>query len=225
MTLFISNIRKALLLFPLLISSVAVANESPEKEASKTGADEKNEFIELFDGTLDGWVIENTEADNFTVSDGILRVEEPEGWLRSEEQYSDFMLRIEFRFLTEDADSGIFIRSPGEEAFSRGWPNRSYQIQMRNPLGESRFPPIGGIFRHGRPDGETIFDPEDAARLSTGTDEWQLLEIEVIGEELKVWLNEELLTEAKNILNETGYIGIQGETGAFEFRSIKIAER
>ena len=55
------------------------------------------EFVPLFDGTLDGWVVENTTANNFTVKDRILRVEGPQGWLRSQRQYGDFVLRVEVR--------------------------------------------------------------------------------------------------------------------------------
>jgi hypothetical protein len=183
------------------------------------------EYVPLFDGTLSGWTIENTGHDNFTVRDGVLRVEEPEGWLRSADQYGDFRLRIEFRFLTDNADSGIFVRAVADSEFIRGWPNNSYQLQLRNPLGQSPFPPVGGVFRHGTPQGETEFDPADAARLSTGTGEWQTLEIELAGDTLTAWLNGTQLTRAHDIVNPRGYIGIQGETGAVEFRAIEILER
>lgn len=185
---------------------------------------QNDEFTPLFDGTLDGWTIENTSHDNFSLREGILRVEEPEGWLKSDRQYGDFVLRIEFRFMTDNADSGIFVRAVADSEFIRGWPGNSYQVQLRNPLGESPFPPVGGVFRHGTPQGDIEFDPADAARLSTGTGEWQTLQIELRGEELTVWLNDSLLSRAFNIVNERGYIGIQGETGAVEFRSIGIAE-
>jgi len=39
-------------------------------------------FVPLFDGTLKGWVVENSTAGNFTISDGALRVAAPSGWLR-----------------------------------------------------------------------------------------------------------------------------------------------
>jgi hypothetical protein len=181
-------------------------------------------FVPLFSGTLNGWTIENTRHDNFTVDDGVLRVEGPEGWLRSDKRYSDFTLRVEFRFLTEDADSGIFLRTDAASQFFHGWPDNSYQVQMRNPMGQSPFPPIGGIFRHGAPPGETVFDPEDAARLFTGTFEWQVLEIELAGDALKVRLNGGELARASNIVNPEGFIGIQGESGIVEFRKIEIRE-
>jgi hypothetical protein len=181
---------------------------------------------ELLDPELSKWVVENAPEENFSVTDdGVLRVVEPEGWLRSRATYTDFRLRAEFRFLTNNADSGIFVRASGDNTFARGWPRGSYQVQMLNPKAEEwPFPPLGAVFRHGMPAGETRYDAEDARRLSRETGEWQILEIKVAGEELTVWLNEELLTEAAGIGAPGHYIGIQGETGAVEFRSLAIQE-
>jgi len=181
-------------------------------------------FVSLFDGTLNGWVIERTEAGNFRVADGVLRVEGPGGWLRSERRYQDFRLRIEFRFVTPDADSGIFVRVAGNSEFIRGWPNNSYQVQVRNPLTASRFPPVGGLFRHGMPSGETDFDQTAVERLSAGTGAWQTLDVEVAGERLVARLNGSEVMRAGNISRASGYIGIQGEAGAVEYRAIAVRE-
>jgi hypothetical protein len=178
----------------------------------------------LFDGTLAGWVVENSDGSNFVVEDGVLRVSGPEGWLRSEGRYADFRLRVEFRFLTEDADSGVYVRAQTDELFIRGWPNRTYQVQLRNPAGTSPFPPVGGLFRHGLPDGPIRFDPADSARLSKPAGEWQTLEIEAVGERLAVRLNDEALMEAEGLVNPDGHIGLQGEAGAVEIRAIAIEE-
>ena len=191
--------------------------------ASCASAQEGDAPAELIDAALSAWTVENAAPGAFVVSDGVLRVTAPEGWLRSTETYGDIRLTAEFRFLTEDADSGIFLRARDRAGeFIRGWPNESYQVQLRNPLGESPFPPVGGIFRHGMPDGETIFEPADAARLSTGTNAWQTLVVEVVGERLTVDLNGERLAEASGIANAAGRIGLQSETGSLEFRSIVV---
>ena len=184
-----------------------------------------DEFVELFDGSLAGWTIEDSDFGNFRAVNGVLIVEAPQGWLKSATRYADFELRVEFRFLTDDADSGVFFRVAGSEAFARGWPNQSYQLQMLNPLSESRFAPLGGLFRHGMPPGDTQFD-EPAARAATlPTGQWQLLEFSVIGDALRARVNGTPVLEAAGIGNGSGYIGLQGETGALEFRSIKLRER
>lgn len=203
--------------------SRAAAAVSVSVLAAFAFADVRGEPVPLFDGTLDGWTIENDAA--VSIADGILRLDEPRGWLRSNGQHGDFSLCVEFRFVDDDTDSGIFVRAVANGTFGPGWPNDAYQVQLRNPIGESRFPPVGGLFRHGKPQGETRFDPADAERLSLGTGVWQVLEIDVDGEALSVKLNGEPLTEAHGIENPSGYIGIQAERGAIEFRAIEITER
>jgi hypothetical protein len=182
-------------------------------------------FVPIFDGSLTGWTIENSDAGNFTVADGILRVAAPGGWLRSAREYGDVTVRAEFRFATPDADSGLFVRARSMGGFGRGWPLNSYQVQMRNPATASRFPPVGGLFRHGTPAGETIFDPSVAEKLSRPTGEWQTLEADVIGATLVARLNGTEVLKAGGIANPAGYIGLQGETGAVEFRSLAVRAR
>jgi hypothetical protein len=181
-------------------------------------------FVALFDGTLGGWTVEGTTLGNFSIVDGALHVEGSAGWLKSARQYADFELLVEFRFLTDAGDSGIFVRAQPDGVFGRGWPNRSYQLQMLNPSVDSRFPPLGAVFRHGMPAGETQFDPAVARRTFTGIAEWQTLLLTVRGTELTAELNGVPLTRAANIGNSPGHIGIQSETSALEFRKVEIRE-
>jgi len=176
---------------------------------------------------LDGWIIENTDEGNLYVKDGVLRAEAPRGWLRSDRQYSDFILKAEFRFLTDDADSGIYVRAGRDTEFIRGWPGSSYQIQTRDITTNQTESPLllGDIYRHVVPEGRTDFDKSAAFEASKPTGEWQEFRIEVMGESINVWLNGTLVTQASGIVNPEGYIGIQGETGIVEFRSIEINEK
>jgi hypothetical protein len=193
--------------------------------AAPLAAQSSDDPVSLFDGTLSGWTVENGSAEDFSVEGGVLRIDGREGWLRSERQYTDFVLRAEFRFLSADTDSGIFVRTPAQTEFIRGWPGDSYQIQLRDPAGQSPFPPVGGIFRHGTPPGDLDFDADEAARIAAPTGEWQVIEIELAGEELTVALNGTPLTRASNVIHRPGYIGIQAEAGTIEFRGIAIVER
>lgn len=187
------------------------------------------QFVPLFNGTLDGWVVENSEANNFTIADKLLRVTGPNGWLRSSQQYGNFTLRVECRFLTDDADSGVFLRAPGPATniFMRGWPANAYQVQVRDMSKNKSTNPIwaGNLYRHKAPPGETAFDSDAAAKAIKATGEWQLFEIEAIDDRLTVTLNGAVVTRAGGIVNPRGYIGLQGETGALEYRTIEIRER
>jgi hypothetical protein len=184
-----------------------------------------NGFVPLFDGTLNGWIVENTQAGNISVRDGVLRVDAPSGWLRSAREYGDVTVRTEFRFVTADADSGLFVRASGTGQFMRGWPNNSYQVQIRNPATQSRLPPVGGLFRHGMPPGPTEFDATMVQKIVRPTGEWQTLEVEVAGNRLTARLNGTEVLRAMEIANPRGYIGLQAETGTVEFRAIDIRDQ
>ena len=177
------------------------------------------------EGLLRDWSLQGTTSSNFSSRDGVLRVEGPAGWLRSDRQYADFVMRAELRFLTPDADSGVFLRAVGTSTFMRGWPNGSYQVQVRVPTTPSPLPPLGGIFRHGTPNGETTFDADLVGKLFRGLNEWHALEIDVAGDQLIVRLDGQQITRAANIGNSPGYVGIQGEAGALEYRNIEIRPR
>lgn len=209
---------------PLFVPSrrlhCALASVSLAAGAAVSGAQPAPGFVPLFEGTLGQATIENGGA--FTIDGGVLRAEGPEGWLRFPGLYDDFRLRVELRFLTDNADSGVFFRALPDGTFARGWPNRSYQVQLLNPLSGSSLPPVGGLFRHGMPPGETALDREAVHAAFTGTGEWQLLEIAVAGTELTVRLNGTLVTTASGIEDTAGYLGIQSETSAVEFRRIEI---
>lgn len=186
-------------------------------------------FTALFNGrNLDGWVVENSADDNFRVVEGVLRVEGPGGWLRSAQQYGDFSLRVEVRFLTSDADSGVFLRAPGPASniFIRGWPANAYQVQVRDMSVNRTTNPFwaGNLYRHRVPQGPTTFHADAALAAIRPTGEWQLFEIDVTGDRVQARVNAVDVLDATGIVNPRGYIGLQGETGALEYRRIEIRE-
>jgi hypothetical protein len=188
--------------------------------------DDEAGFIPLFDGsTLSGWVIAGGDAESFTAAGGALQVRGPRGWLRSAAPFSDFTLRLDFRFLAEGADSGIFFRASSIGEFGRGWPNGSYQIQLRDMRAPSNFLPLGHLYRHGMPQGETNHQGAVAVEAFRGVGEWHRIEVAVDGESVVVLLEGREILRGGSIGNASGYIGFQGEAGEVEYRSIRIRTR
>src|SRR5437763_730357 len=76
----------------------------PAAEGASAAAAKRPGLVPLFDGkTLNNWTVDDPEySNNFSVRNGLLHVEGVGGWLRSARQYSDYTLRVEFRYLTED---------------------------------------------------------------------------------------------------------------------------
>lgn len=199
----------------LLMSSCQPA-DTGEPASTATSA------IQLFNGQdLDGWEIVNNGQ--FSVEGGVLKIDRGTGWLRSSETFGDFVLTMEFRFLEEEANSGIFVRTgPTSSNDDRGYPDNGYQIQCMDIItGDT---PLGQMIPYGAPPFEHEFDIEALNEAYKPTGEWQTYEITAEGENLSVRLNDVLITTATSIKNLTGHIGIQGEGGLLEFRKIEVEE-
>ena len=164
-------------------------------------------------------MIENNGA--FSVRDGKLVIDRGTGWLRSEQSFGDFVLEMEFRFLEKEANSGIFVRTAStSKNDTDGWPDNGYQVQCKDIITGNV--PLATMIPYGAPPFEHQSDPEALARAYRPTGQWNRYEITCQGETLSVKLNGTLITTATNIKNPQGHVGIQGEHGLLEFRSIRI---
>jgi hypothetical protein len=177
-------------------------------------------YVSLFNGiNLDGWVIENGAA--FSARNGLLVLNKGAGWLRSEEEFGDFVLELDFRFLEKEANSGIFVRTgPTSNDDQNGWPDNGYQIQCKDTITEDRA--LATMIPYGAPPFEHESDRDTLARAYRPTGEWNHYEIMCKDEDLSVKLNGALITTASNIKNLRGHVGIQAEFGHLEFRNIRI---
>jgi hypothetical protein len=192
--------------------------------------------ISLFDGkTLNGWVLENTSEEKIVVRDGVIRIEQGSGWIRSTREFKDFSLKLEFRFLNDEANSGVFIRTaatsdrnPAPNGVVRGWPDDGYAVQTREiarDLPTTKSPLTGRVMTQGKASAakEVSFDPEALRSAFKPTGAWQSYEIQCIGPRIAVRVNGAFVTEAE-IARLSGHIGLQGETGIVEFRNISIRQ-
>ena len=70
-----------------------------------------SQFVDLFNGKdLTGWVNVNTAPDTWKVQDGLLICSgHPIGVMRSEKQYENFILHIEWMHMEPGGNSGVFV--------------------------------------------------------------------------------------------------------------------
>jgi len=178
--------------------------------------------MSLFNGLdLDNWVIENDGQ--FSVEDGVIKVDRGTGWLRSADVFSDFTLLMEFRFQEAEANSGIFVRTgPTSNNDENGWPNNGYQVQCMDIITGKA--PLATLIPYGAPPFKPKSDLDALAKAYKPLGEWQTYEITCAGETLEVKLNDIRITTATSIKNLTGHIGIQGEHGLVEFRKIELIQ-
>ena len=176
--------------------------------------------MSLFNGLdLDNWVIENDGQ--FSVEDGVIKVDRGTGWLRSADVFSDFTLLMEFRFQEAEANSGIFVRTgPTSNDDENGWPNNGYQVQCMDIITGKA--PLATMIPYGAPPFDHQSDLAALAKAYKPLGQWQTYEITCVGETLEVKLNGTLITTATSIKNLKGHIGIQAEHGLLEFRKIDL---
>ncbi len=140
----------------------------------------------LFNGKdLKGWDVYGTEL--WYVEDGELVCESgPDkkyGYLGTRKYYDDFELTLDFK-QTDNGNSGVFIRS-----FIRSGVNISgWQVEVAPPGNNT-----GGIYEsYGR---GWIAEIPDEKENILKMGEWNNMKIRVQGDNVKTWLNEEMMTD------------------------------
>jgi hypothetical protein len=160
----------------------------------------------LFNGKdLTGWVPMNDVT--FQVVEGNLRLVKGMGWLRTEKEFKDFVLEFEWRALEDKYDSGVYFRAglPGKP-----WPDGGWQVNLRHDA-------IGGLAK-----GYTSMLPSETDRKPLN--QWVKMRLEVKGKKTTLTVDGEKAWETEKVDAEKGYIGIQAENKAFDFRNLRIQE-
>ncbi|MBM3879646.1 MAG: DUF1080 domain-containing protein [Verrucomicrobia bacterium] len=158
----------------------------------------------LFNGKdLTGWVPVHDAT--FEVVDGNLRLVKGMGWLRTERAYADFVLEFEWRALVEKYDSGIFIHAGTE---GKPWPDQGWQINLR-------YDQLGALVK-----GRRTVVPAETPRMPL--EQWVKFRIEVKGKRIALDVDGERAWEYEGLDGGRGYLGIQAEERAFDFRNFRL---
>jgi hypothetical protein len=191
-----------------------------------------NTIVPLFkDGQLGELSLSAPQyAGNVSIVDGLLRVAGPGGWLRTKHAYSNYTLRLEFRTMTPDANSGVYLRQRGNETDESGWPMNTDELQILS----QRVPPptaaagdprwFGSLLSRGTEGGLGSLDTGEILRAWRGVGEWQEALLQVEGSSAKISLNGIAIAEGGNLANvaEGGFVGLEIGPGVTEFRTVEI---
>ena len=176
-------------------------------------AQEAQGFRPLFNGKdLSGWVVMHGAESAWTVDDGVLSSDAPpKCWLRTTDEFVNYVLRLEWRLVGPESNSGVFLaaRDVGEEFPS------SLEVQIYKNNAAAMFPIRTAV------GGPTAFAWEDHVRTRG---EWNRYEIAVNNGSILLSVNGHLVNQATLLDPAVGYVGLQSETGQVEFRRIEIKE-
>lgn len=114
------------------VCPIAIGAAEPTTETAQAATTTATpQFVDLFNGRdLSGWVDVNTSPENWQVKDGLLVCSgQPIGVMRSEKQYENFILHIEWRHMQPGGNSGVFVWSEGFVPEGRRLP-KGMEVQM-----------------------------------------------------------------------------------------------
>ncbi|SFH10760.1 protein of unknown function [Algoriphagus hitonicola] len=189
-------------LFPTLASALILACSAPEKQ--------NDGWQELFNGEdLTGWKAVAGTAE-FSVEDGVIVgtavAGSPNTFLISEESYGDFVLELELKVEHETSNSGIMARGQFDpEARDGNGLVYGYQIEA-DPTDRGW---SAGVYDEARRGWLYPLELNPEAKTAFKLGEFNQYRIEVIGDEIKTWLNGQEVAYVVDDMDNSGFIGLQ----------------
>jgi len=209
--------------------------------AAATAVAADGDFVPLFSGRdLTGWVNANCAPETWSVRDGVIHCTGfPTGALRTERQYENFILEVEWRHLTSGGNSGVFIwgtpiAAPGVP-FLRGIEvqvlDHGFTAQYEKASGKKAdwftthgdvFPIHGATMKpFGRHNGMRSFPSEDRSKASP---EWNRYRIVCSNGIIRLSVNGKEVSGGEDCNYRKGYLALESEGAPVEFRNLLIKE-
>lgn len=201
------------------------------------------EPIQLFNGKdLQGWHVDVPEMDTSSVeSPFIIRgnllvsMGDPNGHLITDESFENYRLKAEYRFAGEPGNCGVLVHASTPRALYDMFP-QSLEVQMFHENAGDFWCIVEDIevpdmeARRGPPDewGITEGKKRRILNLTDGSEnpvgEWNTMIVECLNDEIKVWVNGDLVNHGTNCTASSGQIAVQAEGSEVEFRTLELIE-
>jgi len=198
--------------------------------------------VNLFNGNdLTGWHWDVPSMDNdpelrnpFIVRNGLLvTLGTPLGHLITDSVYQDYRLEAEYRFSAEPGNCGILVHASTPRALYNMFP-QSIEVQMMHEnagdfwciVEDIEVPEMEG--RRGPKEDWGIVEGKSRRIHNLSDDsenpvgEWNTMVIECLGDQVKVWVNNDLVNHGFNATATKGQIAIQAEGSEVEFRKLLL---
>jgi hypothetical protein len=197
------------------------------------------QFRDLFNGkNLKGWVNVNTDPDTWSVKNNMIICKgKPIGVMRSEKQYENFILHIEWMHMTPGGNSGVFVWSsavPGEknrlpngvevQMLDLAWP----ELHKKDGVAPTTAYVSGELFGVGgvktvpdHPRGERSSSPELRCKPYN---EWNTYDVVAVDGTIKLSINGKFVNGISRSTQKKGYLCLESEGSEIHFRNIKLME-
>ncbi len=196
-------------------------------------------FRSLFNGkNLKGWVNVNTDLDTWSVKKGLLVCSgHPIGVMRSEKEYENFVLHIEWMHMEAGGNSGVFIWSkaqPNEKSrlpdgievqmLELAWPELNKKNGVTPPLAyvHGELFGVGGVKTvPDHPRGERSMSIENRC---LGRGQWNTYDVVAVDGTIKLNVNGKVVNGLSKSTQRKGYLCLESEGAEIHFRNIQIME-
>lgn len=206
----------------VLIAVIVLVSIFSQKQSSIAAA-KLYDTTMLFNGEdLENWkiVLKDSLADpdsTFFVRNGnIFTTGNPFGYVRTLDEYSNYNLLVEWRWVTDPGNSGVFIHLQDDNI----WPICLECQLMNQNAGDFVCFPGFDFAEHTDKENWAVKKFEGSSENPTG--EWNLYDIRVVNDSVSIYVNGLL----QNIATETnytrGHIALQSEGAHVEFRNVRI---
>ena len=196
----------------------------------------------LFNGKdLSGWSMDVPLHDTipgaprpFVVRDGkLVSLGEPRGHLLTKGQYKNYRLEVEYRFSAAPGNCGVLVHALTPRALYDMFP-KSIEVQMEHQNAGDFWVIVADIevddmvLRRGPKEkwgitegtNRRIVNLTDTSERPLG--EWNSMSIECFADEIKVWVNGDLVNHGRNATVREGKIALQPEGSEVEFRKLVL---
>ncbi len=230
----------------LFISFLIVLTESNAVNAQKTTFEfgKLSSFESIASGRKDlgvalKWIDVNTSKETWSVRrDGsLLNSGKPIGVARSEKQYENFILHVEWKHNEPGGNSGVFVWSSAvpdpESRLPNGvevqmleldWVNRNIRDGAKPPIAyvHGELFGVGGVITAtDNPRGTRSMSVENRAK---GKGEWNTYDIVAVDGVIKLSVNGKFVNGISKSTQKKGYLCLEAEGAEIEFRNFRLIE-
>lgn len=197
------------------------------------------QFRNLFNGKdLSGWIDVNTSPETWSVKDGLLVCTGlPIGVMRSDRQYENFIMEIEWRHVEPGGNSGIFLWSdatPSGNRLPMGMEVQMLELDWVNQhtSQDGTQPPIayvhGELFGAGgmtaSPENPRGTRSKSVENRCKGHGEWNHYVVVAVDGNVKLSVNGKFVNGIRDASCRKGYLCLESEGREIHFRKIRIME-
>lgn len=203
-------------------------------------ATEPPRFRDLFNGKdLSGWVNVNTDKDTWSVRNGMIICKgKPIGVMRTEKQYENFLLHIEWRHMEPGGNSGVFAWSDGtvppKERLPRGLEIQMLELDWVNQHKHKDGTPSPIAYVHGElfgvnglsttPDNPRGRRSKSIESRCLGQRQWNTYDVVCVDGVVKLSVNGKFVNGISQATIKKGYLCLESEGAEIHFRNIRIME-